>query len=114
MYLQSNKSWALVEQDVLTINTVKEKCADDSVTLLLVTQGETTMKLNAPRMLAIPPAVFIIILDANVSITPHTLWEKISAKINNRSLVKDDWELILDWCQMAQLPSLLPMHLQAS
>jgi hypothetical protein len=75
VYLQSNKSWEWVEQDVLTIDGVKEKCADDSATLLLVTQEEMTTQLKALRMLAIPPAILTIILDANESITPYALWE---------------------------------------
>jgi hypothetical protein len=71
--LQPNKSWEWVKQDILTIDAVKDKCAEDAATLLLVAQGETTTKLKAPRMLAIPPAILTIIPNANGSITPYTL-----------------------------------------
>ncbi len=64
-------------------------------------QGEMTTKLKAPRMLAVPPAILTIILDANGSITPYTIWEESVKKIDNGSLYNDNWELVLDFCQMA-------------
>jgi hypothetical protein len=92
----------------------KEVCRYDSETLLLVTQGETTTKLKAPRMLAIPPAILTNILDANGSITPHTLWKKFFEKMTTGAWTTMTGNLSLTGAKWPNMPSLLPMYLQAS
>jgi hypothetical protein len=96
------------------INAVKEKCADDSATLLLVTQGETTRKLKVPRMLAIPLAILTIILDANKSITPYTLCKEIVEKLMMEAWTTRTGNSSLTGAKWPNMPILLPMHLHAS